>query len=306
MGKAVAWKTKFLYAIARLIKTSPRAVNQVRKLARYSSPENTILLDYPVYPSSRWDTLNPHPELLQILDMGRARYAEVLESFLKFLPSFLTIKKSRDERSLTDPFWINGWMPGLDGVALYSFISLKKPRKYVEVGSGNSTKFAFKAKRDFSPKTEIISIDPHPRSEIDDICNQVIRKPLENVDVRFFDNLSEDDILYVDNSHRVFMNSDATVVFLEILPTLQKGVLVEIHDINLPYDYPVEYLDRYYSEQYLLASYLLARGNRFRVVLPSYFASQDKELKSILKPLWDSPELNGVESHGCSFWLQIK
>jgi hypothetical protein len=289
-----------------MIRTSPRAVNQVRKLARYSSPENTILLDYPVYPSSRWNALNPHPELLQILDRDRARYAEVLRSFLRFIPNFLTIKKSRDQGSLTDPFWINGWMPGLDGVALYSFLSLKKPRKYVEIGSGNSTKFAFKAKTEFSPRTEIISIDPHPRAEIDSICNQVIRKPIENVDVRFFDNLGEDDLLYVDNSHRVFMNSDATVVFLEIIPRLQKGVLVEIHDINLPFDYPAEYLDRYYSEQYLLAAYLLAKGNRFRVVLPSYFASQDKELESILKPLWDSPELNGVESHGCSFWLQIK
>lgn len=299
------WKTKLLYAIARVIRISPRAVNQIRKLARLSSPENTILLDYPVYPLSRWDTLNPHQELLKLLNMHRARYAGVLNSFLQFIPNFLTIRKSRDGGSLTDPFWINGWMPGLDGVALYSFISLKKPRKYVEVGSGNSTKFAFKAKTDFSPKTEIISIDPHPRAEIDAICNQVIRKSLEDVDVRFFDNLGEDDILYVDNSHRVFMNSDATVVFLDIIPRLPKGVLVEIHDINLPYDYPEEYLDRYYSEQYLLASYLLARGNRFRVVLPCYFASQDKELKDILKPLWDSPELIGVESHGCSFWLQI-
>jgi hypothetical protein len=288
-----------------MIRTSPRAVNQVRKLARLSSPENTILLDYPVYPSLRWNTLSPHPELLKILDMDRVGYAEVLRAFLGFVPNYLTIKKSRDEGSLTDPFWINGWMPGLDGVALYGFIALKKPKKYVEVGSGNSTKFAFKAKKDFSPDTEIISIDPHPRAEIDAICNQVIRRPLENVDISFFDNLGEDDILYVDNSHRVFMNSDATVVFLDVIPRLQKGVLVEIHDINLPYDYPEEYLDRYYSEQYLLASYLLARGNRFQVVLPSYFASQDMELKDILKPLWDSPELTGVESHGCSFWLKI-
>ena len=302
----MVWKTKLLYAIARLIRKSPRAVNQVRKLARYSSPENTILLDYPVYPSPRWDTLRPHPELQMILDVDRARYAEVLKSFLQFIPNFLTIKKSRDECSVRDPFWINGWMPGLDGVALYSMLSLRRPRRYVEIGSGNSTKFAFKAKTEFSPKTEIISIDPHPRAVIDVICNQVIRKPLEDVDVRFFDNLGENDILYVDNSHRVFMNSDATVLFLEIIPRLGHGVLVEIHDINLPYDYPEEYSDRYYSEQYLLASYLLARGNRFEILLPSYFASHDGELKSILKTLWDSPQMNGVESHGCSFWLQIK
>ena len=54
------------------------------------------------------------------------------------------------------------------------------------------------------------------------------------------------------------MNSDATTIFLDTIPRLRSGVLVEIHDVTLPYDYPTEWIDRYYSEQYLLAAYILA------------------------------------------------
>ena len=64
------------------------------------------------------------------------------------------------------------------------------------------------------------------------------------------------------------MNSDATVFFLEILPRLPGGVLVGIHDVFLPYDYPRDYADRYYSEQYLLAAHLIAGNPALEPVLP--------------------------------------
>src|SRR5690606_30946570 len=98
--------------------------------------------------------------------------------------------------------------------------------------------------------------------EIDMICDNVFREPLEDVGLEIFDALGAGDILYIDNSHRAFMNSDVTVVFLDILPRLKPGVLVQIHDVTLPYDYPEVWIDRHYSEQYLLAAWLLARGTR--------------------------------------------
>jgi len=196
-------------------------------------------------------------------------------------------------------------MPALDGVALYSFIALRQPRKYVEIGSGQSTKYAHRSISDNALTTEIISIDPYPREGIDHICSRVIRKPVEDIDIGLFAGLQENDIVYVDGSHRAFMNSDAVVVFLDIIPALQPGVIVEIHDVALPYDYPPEWVGRHYSEQYLLASYLLARGNRFEVLLPSYFVSHDDELGSILNPLWTRSEMQGIETHGASFWLRI-
>ena len=112
------------------------------------------------------------------------------------------------------------------------------------------------------------------------------------------------DILFYDGSHRAFENSDVTVFFLEVLPQLPAGVLVHVHDICLPYDYPPGWEGRWYSEQYLLAAWLLGGGARVRVVLPNAFVSHDPELSRLLDPLWSRPSLAVVERHGSSFWLE--
>jgi len=86
-------------------------------------------------------------------------------------------------------------------------------------------------------------------------------------------------MLFIDGSHHCFMNSDATVIFLEILPRLKSNVIVQIHDIFLPYDYPPGWENRYYSEQYLLAAYLLAGTKIFNIILPMQYISKDEELE---------------------------
>ena len=138
------------------------------------------------------------------------------------------------------------------------------------------------------------------------MCDEIIRKPVEEIDIQVFDRLNTNDIVYIDSSHRVFMNSDVTTMFLDVIPRLKQGVLVEIHDVTLPYDYATEWIDMYYSEQYLLATYLLAKGNMFDIILPNTFISHDNELSSILAPLWEAKEMKNVEKHGCSFWIRMR
>src|SRR5205807_7151101 len=106
---------------------------------------------------------------------------------------------------------------GIDGVALYGFTRERSPRRYIEVGSGNSTLFVDRARRDGATNTEIISIDPDPRREIDSICDRVIRLPLESTNLRLFEGLQDGDMVFVDGTHRVFMNSDVNVFFLDVL-----------------------------------------------------------------------------------------
>jgi hypothetical protein len=242
-------------------------------------------------------------ELYEIINKNRTRYKEWLNNFLSLKDIFMNITVS-ENADVNDPCWINNYFSGLDAIALYCFLCLKNPENYFEVGSGNSTKFARHAIKNYGLRTKITSFDPSPRAGIDDICDVILREPLENVSLDIFDRLRTDDIFFVDNSHRVFMNSDSTVVFLDILPKLKSGVLVQIHDIFLPEDYPATWKERYYSEQYLLASYLLAKGNKFEIILPNYFISKDPELAKILDNIWDHPRMNGVEKHGISFWLR--
>ena len=144
-----------------------------------------------------------------------------------------------------------------------------------------------------------------PRAEIDNLANKVIREPFENIDFNILDELEENDILFVDNSHRILPNSDSMVFYLEILKKLKKGVIVHIHDIYLPYDYPQFMCDRFYSEQYGLAMYLLANSKKYEPILPNYFISEDKEISKQIELIWNHPNLKGVERHGGSFWLKI-
>lgn len=293
--------------VAPLARKFPRCSRAVKKIARAISPETVIVLDYPVRPRQRWTTDTPHPGLYDIINRRRDAYQVALESFLVFKDRLSTIpaSKPQDDFSLT-PHWDNGWIPPLDAISLYGFIATRRPSIYMEVGSGNSTKFARRAIDDFGLDTRIISIDPEPRAEIDKLCTHVIRQPIEEIDLSFFDQLSENDIFFVDNSHRSFMNSDVTAVLLDVIPRLKPDVLVQVHDILLPYDYPPDWTERWYSEQYLLAASLLAQGETLEILLPNAFISHDSELMDILSPALDRMNLGGTNIFGYSFWLKTR
>jgi hypothetical protein len=161
------------------------------------------------------------------------------------------------------------------------------PKTYLEIGSGNSTKFARESITNNQLGTKLISIDPNPRAEIDAICDQVVRTPVEDLPLTIFEDLVSGDILFVDNSHRASANSDVTVFFMDILPNLPPGVLVHLHDICLPWDYAEEQAEDAYSEQYLLATALLM-GSKLKTRLPNLFVTRTPELISILSPIFDS------------------
>ena len=273
-----------------------------------SSRFQTIHLDYQVNPKPRaGHGLKPHSILYDNINANRDRYASTLRDILHLSDAIQEIKEAKNEKDDNQPAWNNDFLPGLDIVALYGLISKHKPAKYIEIGSGNSTKVARKAITDSKLSTEITSIDPFPRANIDHLANKVIRQPFENLDnIQFIiDELNENDILFIDNSHRSFSNSDVTICFLELLPYLKKGVIVHIHDIYLPYDYPQFMCDRFYNEQYVLAPFIIANPEKYKPILPNYFISEDKELSAIIAPIWAHENTKNAEKHGGSFWLQI-
>jgi hypothetical protein len=268
------------------------------RVARAIRGDRLILLDYPVKPIPRYGYGKPlHPILFEILDANRVAYRSTLQSFMAFKEPLAKIP-AIDRR--------NPFLPGLDSLALYSLLSLNNPKTYLEVGSGYSTKFARRAISDHKLQARIVSIDPHPTAEIDSLCDIVVRQRLEDADLTAFFELEAGDFVFIDGSHRCFTNSDVTVFFLEILPRLRAGVFVEIHDIHLPYDYPPEWADRYFSEQYLLAAYLLADSNKFDIILPNWFITKDPDLCSTVDALWDDPDMAGVPKVGASFWMRTK
>ncbi|MGD0014344.1 MAG: class I SAM-dependent methyltransferase [Bryobacteraceae bacterium] len=266
-----------------------------------------IDLDYAIHPVPRWGYGRPrHAGISQILEGGRASYGGRLNDILANADYLRAIPLEEDPARPYEPFWRNGFLPGLDVAALYSFIRQSNGARYVEIGCGNSTRVVRRAIRDHQLRTSVISIDPEPRAEIDAICDHLIRKPLEYADLSVFDKLGAGDIVFFDGSHRVFMNSDVTVFFLDVLPRLRPGVLVQIHDIFWPDDYPEAWTSRCYSEQYMLACYLLAQPHFLEVILPNNFAFTDPALSELVAELWRRVALPGIEPQGGSFWLRVR
>ena len=273
-----------------------------------------ILLEYPVHPRPRWGHgLPPHPPLQAVLERGRADYEKALSSISDHRAVLHTVSHEPAHQRPTAPHWNNIWFSVLDAASLMGFLLSRRPKRYMEIGSGNSTKFARHSTQAGQLPTTITSVDPQPRAEIDAICDRVIRKPLEECDVAIFDELDAGDILSFDGSHRVFTNSDVTVFFFEVLPRLKPGILVHIHDIFLPADYTPAWNKRFYSEQYLLGAMLLCGAPPFRVILPNYFVCTDEALSERVLRIFQAEAggrdipfryPNRAALPGVSFWLQ--
>lgn len=270
-----------------------------------------ITLDYEFRPSPRYGHgRSPHAALYQMFDTKRADFEQYLRDFAVFREDFPQIPLHESQEEPEKPYWSNGFFPGLDAISLYCMLCIQRPNTFYEIGSGHSTMFARHAIRLRRLPTQIISIDPNPRAEVDAICDEVVRLPVEDLDPKFFDRLGCGDILFIDSSHRSFTNSDVTAFYLDILPRLQPGVLIHIHDVFLPYDYPPEWSDRFYNEQYLLACVLLARNPSYEIRLANTFITYDSRFDPLVSGLFDHPAMADAAQHGWvsrtgwSFWMR--
>ena len=272
-------------------------------LAERATGSKLLALDYPPrhlaprYGHGR--TL--HARLLEILRRDDDAYPRNLETLIGYPDDLVRIDQDRGDGA--DPPWISSWLLGMDVVSLYGFLRAREPRAYVEIGSGASTMWARRAIRDGALPTRITSIDPEPRREVEDLCDRSVREPLETADLAVFDELAPGDVVFMDGSHRVFENSDATVFFLDVLPSLPAGILVGVHDILLPDDYLPMWTEYLWSEQYLMAAHLLAEGKKTQLELACNYVTEHSDLHRILDPLWESPQLAGVARRGFALWL---
>lgn len=151
-----------------------------------------------------------------------------------------------------------------DAEFLYQVIRRFKPRRFFEVGSGYSTLMARRAIRmnlehDPSHTCKHVCIEPYEMPWLEATGVSVIRKKIEDVGAAVFSELEANDILFLDSSHMIRPQGDVLFEYLELLPTLSIGVIVHVHDIFSPRNYPAEWLVedvRFWNEQYLLEAFL--------------------------------------------------
>jgi len=263
------------------------------------------VVDYPYRAEIRYGAGRPaHPELAAIIGAGRERYRAFLTELGALQPDFADVSRLGNYAN-AQPFWLNAWFTALDAVALTGILKAHDPARFVEIGSGVSTKYARRAVQRYGLRAKLTSIDPEPRNQVDRLCHQVIRQPLERCPMQMFEDLAPGDIFFLDSSHRSFQGSDVTVFFLEILPRLKPGVIVHIHDIYLPDDYIAGHVRRLWNEQYLLATALLFGAPRFEILFPCWFVGRDPDLKAEAEGRLQRGDMSALDLYGTSFWMRM-
>lgn len=181
---------------------------------------------------------------------------------LSFSQELVGIPKQKPDNF--DFYLNNGAFESGDAEYWYQLIRLVKPTRIFEVGSGYSTLMAVKAirrnrKEDPGYRCKHVCIEPYEMPWLEEAGVSVVRNKVEIVEPEFFSELEEDDILFIDSSHIIRPQGDVLFEFLELLPTLNKGVIVHVHDIFSPKNYPKQWLEievRFWNEQYLLEAFL--------------------------------------------------
>jgi len=196
----------------------------------------------------------------------------------------------------------------VDAEMLYCMVRHSKPLRIIEVGSGMSTLISLEALRRNEEETgktsDFVAIEPYPKNFLKEQVGitRFINSPVQEIALSEFEILSENDILFIDSTHVLRIGSDVQFLLLEVIPRLKPGVIIHIHDIFLPQEYPRNWVmeeNRFWNEQYLLQAFL-AFNNSFHVLWAGNYMYQKyhTEVERAFPACRNEERLPG------SFWIQ--
>lgn len=171
--------------------------------------------------------------------------------------------------------------------SLHGVLRHYKPRRVIEVGSGNSTRViaaALRLNRSEGRPAEYTVVDPYPGAETRRIA-EITRFEVERVelvDPAIFDQLEENDVLFVDSGHTVRIGGDVNFMILDVLPRLKPGVVVHFHDIPMPFEYNEVYFTNpafrmFWTESYLLQAFLSLNESYETLLAMSWIMADHRE-----------------------------
>ncbi|MBU1194120.1 MAG: class I SAM-dependent methyltransferase [Proteobacteria bacterium] len=222
-------------------------------------------------------------------------------------------------------YYINFSFLPVDAQYLHNMIRLYKPKRFVEIGCGFSTLVSANAlsinkARNAKFTCQHTCIEPYRHEWLNHLDIQMIKEPVQNLDKAIFEHLEANDILFIDSSHMIKPQGDVLYEYLEILPVLKPGVIVHIHDIYTPKDYPEKHIVsqvKFWNEQYLLEAFLSSNSNFEILGALNYLrdnhhdalaarcpALKDKRIIEKAKEKIACSSLDFLET--TSFWIQKK
>jgi len=186
----------------------------------------------------------------------------------------------------------NGSYGRLSASILYAMVRHFGSKRIIEVGSGISTRVTAHAcernNREGKP-VEFIAIEPFPPEGLQNTLpglSRLVQQKVEDVPMELFTSLEAGDILFIDSSHVVKSFGDVNFLYLEVLPRLQVGVIVHIHDIFFPREYPRDWVVTrrwFWTEQYLLQAFLMFNSSFEVCISESYLRDKaGQELEKIV------------------------
>ena len=203
-------------------------------------------------------------------------------------------------------FYDNPMFAYIDGFFLFCFLNKFKPNRIIEIGSGYSSALMIDTFEMNQSKVEMTFIDPYTDrvdgllSNSDFLVSKYMRIPVQKVDTDIYSNLKENDILFIDSSHIVKTAGDLNYIFFEILPLLNSGVIIHVHDIFFPFEYPEEWLKLglCYNEAYFLRSFLMNNTN-YEILFWNDYVLQNQ-------PDFFKNKTAQTKARGGSFWMRKK
>ncbi len=172
-------------------------------------------------------------------------------------------------------YYKNDYYSYTDAIVLYTMLQHFKPERIIEVGSGFSSAVMLDTNEHFlKEKIHLEFIEPNPKrlysifNDEDRENIKVNEKLVQHIPISKFKDLQAGDILFIDSSHVAKTDSDLNFILFEILPNLNKGVLIHFHDIFYPFEYPKEWVfsGRNWNENYILRAYLM-HANAYKIIL---------------------------------------
>ncbi len=238
------------------------------------------------------------------IDLREPEQLELLKTFVPYYAEQpFTAQKTTGNRY----YFENPAYSYSDAIMLHCMLRHLRPRRLIEVGSGYSTCVTLDTNDRFlGGAVELTLIEPFPElvysllREDDKKRLHVVPSPLQQVDLDLFDRLERNDILFIDSTHVVKIDSDVNRIFFDILPRLKPGVHIHFHDVFFPFEYPRDWLFQgmAWSEAYLLRAFL-QYNHRFRVVLMNTF------MEHFHASFFQENMPLCLQNKGASLWLEV-
>ena len=205
-------------------------------------------------------------------EFQNSRHQFLLDELMKHRARFDTFRRA-DANDVGFQF-DNGYYGSPDAEILYAVMQARRPRRVVEIGCGNSTKIIRQAILDGEMNCEHAAIDPRPRQEISRLVDVLIQRPIEYAETESrIEKLDSGDILFIDTSHEVKPANDVAYIYGKLINKVRQGVIVHIHDIFIPYEYPRAWVmdaGLKWGEQYIVHAILMNVAT-WEILWPGYF-----------------------------------